>query len=73
MAYDLDTKQTTILATSPSSYLNVCGDEIYSISAYFSCRFRNDGSDFNAVYADGTSNPPETEEVELTPDLESLY
>ena len=73
VAYDLDTEQTTILATCPSTYLNVCGDEIYSISAYLSCRFKNDASDFDAVYADGTSNPPESEEVELTPDLESLY
>lgn len=62
------------LVTGDVQIFNVSGDEvIYYLASQGMCRMKIDGADFEPIYADGTSNPPEeTEAPELSEDLQEL-
>lgn len=63
-SYDIETAETKTLLTGDIYTFNVSGDDIFCIlSSSGVCRMKTDGSGFDAVYADGTSVPPVTEEV----------
>ncbi|MBQ3118263.1 MAG: DUF5050 domain-containing protein [Clostridia bacterium] len=62
------------LVTGDVQIFNVSGDEIICyLASQGICRLKIDGSDFEPVYADGTSTPPEElAEEELSDDLQAL-
>lgn len=69
-----ETGVTKILLTGDVQLFNVSGDEVICyLTSQGMCRMKTDGSDFEPIYADGTSNPPaETETPELSEDLQEL-
>lgn len=63
------------LVTGDVQIFNVSGDEVVCfLTSQGLCRMKVDGSDFEPIYADGTSIPPEeeTESPELSEDLQEL-
>ncbi len=64
-SYDIETGETKTLLTGGIYTFNVSGDDIFCIlNSNDVCRMKTDGTGFNSVYADGTSTPPATEEIE---------
>lgn len=63
-SYNLGTSEkTNIILASPDS-INVCGDDIFYLLSYQGMtRITKDLSVFESVYEDGTSAPPQIEEV----------
>ncbi len=62
------------LVTGDVQIFNVSGDEIICyLASNGLCRMKTDGSDFEPIYADGTSNAPvPTDDPELSEDLQEL-
>lgn len=74
VTYNIKTGEEKIIATLPSDYMSINGNNIYTMSTtggFF--MIKTDGSDAAPIYGDGTSNPPEQTETELSPDLQELY
>lgn len=69
---DINSNTSKIIMNIPISSFNICGDDIICIGSSSVVRIKTDGSDCTPVYADGTSNPPQQSETELSPDLQEL-
>ena len=72
IALDLNSNTPKIIMNVPISSFNICGDDIICEGSSSVVRIKTDGSDCTVVYADGTDNPPEPSETELSPDLQEL-
>ncbi len=74
VTYNIKTGEEKIIATLPSDYMSINGNDLYSMSTtggFF--MIKTNGSDAAPIYGDGTSNPPEQTKTELSPDLQELY
>jgi len=69
---DLNSNTTKVIMNIPIESFNICGEDIFCTGSYSLVRIKTDGSGCDVVYADGTSNPPEETETELSPDLQDL-
>lgn len=69
---DLNSNTTKVIMNIPIESFNICGEDIFCTGSYSLVRIKTDGSGCDVVYADGTSNPPEQSETELSPDLQDL-
>ena len=65
VTYNIKTGEEKIIATLPSDYMSINGNNIYTMSTtdgFF--MIKTNGSDAAPIYGDGTSNPPEKTETE---------
>lgn len=70
---DIESSFTTHLLAGDVQIFNTSGDNIICfLASQGICRLNVDGSGFEPVYADGTSNPPAISEPELSDDLQEL-
>ncbi len=70
---NVDSGFSTHVLTGDIQIFNASGDDIICfLASQGICRLKVDGSGFEPVYADGTSNPPEVSEPELSDDLQQL-